>query len=140
ETETEFMDVSGVGEAKKEKYAGRFLEIITSHQQHTFSKLPTQKQTFLLYKEGIPIEEIAKTRGLQTETIYGHLLKAHEDGETVPLEKFISDEEVKAVAKAARDLNNPEGLKPYFDYFETKVPYWKIRMGLYLTKLKVSSI
>ena len=128
----EFEDVAGVGQAKKEKYADRFLKVIAQYRQSLRKQLPTHDQTFALYKEGLSVEEIAEKRELKTDTVMGHLLKKNEEGEDIDLTQFISSEEVRAIEKAREKLKAPDALRPYFDYFEGKMPYWKIRYGLYL--------
>ncbi|MBC9796719.1 DNA helicase RecQ [Sinomicrobium weinanense] len=130
--EDEFDQVSGVGEVKKKKYAGHFLKVIAEHREELLKQLPTQDRTFMLYREGLTVEEIAKKRELKTDTILSHLLKKHEEGEKIEIDQFISSGEIKAVGKAREALENPEALRPYFEYFKGEIPYWKIRFGLYL--------
>ncbi|MCK0161526.1 DNA helicase RecQ [Allomuricauda sp. F6463D] len=129
QTEVEFMEVSGVGEAKKDKYAQRFLKAINTWHD---SKKSTHMVSFSLFKKGVKVPEIALQRELKEDTIYGHLTKAHEEGEAIDLHQFISEEEVEHIqaAKAVLD-GKTEGLKPFFTHFEEQIPYWKIRMALY---------
>ncbi|MGS2761594.1 DNA helicase RecQ [Sinomicrobium sp. M5D2P9] len=129
----EFEDVAGVGQAKKEKYAGRFLKVIEKYRQSLQKQMPTHDQTFALYKEGLTIEEIAEKRDIKTDTVMGHLLKKNEEGEDIDLTQFVSQEEIQEMEKAREKLEAPDALRPYFDYFEGKMPYWKIRYGLYLS-------
>ncbi len=132
-----FEKVSGVGAAKLKKYAKVFMDEIVTHlktkkTKKNNSKTPTHQISFGMYKEGITIAEIAKERGLTENTIYGHLQKIHENGETIDFEQFISSEEIQKIEKAKEALTEEDGLKAYFTYFEEKIPYWKIKMGLYL--------
>jgi ATP-dependent DNA helicase RecQ len=136
----EFLMVTGVGEAKSEKYAERFLKAIHSfiEQQKPKSKKKkklnsTYFETFDLFEEGFSIEEIAQKRNLKTETIYGHLLRLHEEGKPINIEEYITKAEVEEIVKAKNEIAPDEDtLKPIFEHFEEKVPYWKIKMGLYL--------
>ncbi len=96
QTLKDFKQISGVGDFKLEKYGPSFLKIILLHcEQHQIEskislKKPkpeskpintdklfqvgtTFKQTFDLYKEGLSIEDIAKTRNLNPNTILAHL-------------------------------------------------------------------
>ncbi|MGS2738360.1 DNA helicase RecQ [Sinomicrobium sp. M5D2P17] len=133
----EFEDVAGVGQAKKEKYADRFLKVIGQYRKSLQKQLSTHDRTFTLYKEGLTIKEIAEERELKTDTVMGHLLKKNEEGENIDLSQFISQEEIQAIEKAREKLETPDALRPYFDYFEGKVPYWKIRYGLYLNAARI---
>ncbi|WP_273565367.1 DNA helicase RecQ [Maribacter halichondriae] len=129
--EEKFMEVSGVGQAKLEKYATIFLKAIAEHQASLKPKLATQELTYNLFKEGLSIAEIAEKRELTENTIYSHVLKMHSEGKDIDLHQFITSEEIENIKKAQNALPEAEGLKPYFEYFDEKVPYWKIKMGLY---------
>lgn len=131
-TRTEFAEVSGVGEAKLEKYADIFLKEIRAHMESVKPRVPTHEQTWALFKEGFSPAEIATKRELTENTIYSHLLKMHAQGEEVDLQELVTAEELSQIEKAKIDLPEAEGLKAYFEYFEEKVPYWKIKIGLYL--------
>jgi ATP-dependent DNA helicase RecQ len=82
--------------------------------------------------ENLSVAEIAKKRGLSENTIYSHFIKMNELGASINFSEFISSEEIQKIKKAKETLENPESLKPYFEYFEEKIPYWKIKLGLYL--------
>lgn len=136
-SDVEFMQVSGVGEAKREKYGERFLAAIKTHLEEDNrnkqnQKTPTQDQTYVLFQEGLSVAEIAVQRNLKEDTIYGHLMKKHQEGENIDIEKYIAKDEINAIKEAKLKFPEEEGLKPYFEFFEEKMPYWKIRMGLYL--------
>ena len=75
-------------------------------------------------------EEIANKRKLGLSTIMSHLAKLYVDGADINLEPFISKEEVAQIAEAQMKLESPNTLKPYFDYFEEKIDYGKIRLAL----------
>jgi len=83
-----------------------------------------------LYKEGLSIDEIAEIRNLKATTIFSHLAKLFADGESVDIESFVTNEEVEKVRKAKIELNNPPALKPYFEYFNAQLEYFKIRLAL----------
>jgi len=131
-TKSEFEEVSGVGKAKLEKYADIFIKEIAAHVESTKPKTPTHEQTWALFKEGISPEEIAEQRDLTENTIYSHLMKMHAQGEEIDLHELITTDELSQIEKAKIELPDAEGLKAYFEYFEEKVPYWKIKIGLYL--------
>ncbi|MGB3149540.1 MAG: DNA helicase RecQ [Maribacter sp.] len=130
--ETEFMEVSGVGQAKLEKYATLFLKEIAIHKPSKKSKVATHLKSLNLFKEGLSISEIAVQRTISENTVYGHLVKANMDGKTVDLHQFLTGEELDSIADAKEDLESAESLKAFFEYFEEKIPYWKLKIGLYL--------
>lgn len=131
-TESEFANILGVGQVKQDKYAIRFLKVIAEHQSTLKSKLPTHEQSYELFKQGKTIEEIAVKRGFKEDTIYSHLIKKHEEGEPIDLNQFINSEEIEMIHKAKDDMGEIEGLKQLFLHFDEQIPYWKLRLGLYL--------
>ncbi len=131
-TESEFANILGVGKVKQEKYATRFLKVIAEHQSISKSKLPTHEQSYELFKQGKSISEISIERQLKEDTIYGHIIKMHEDGEAIDLHQFITSKEIETIQKAKEELGGSEGLKPMFLHFEEQIPYWKLKLGMYL--------
>jgi len=131
-TKLEFEKVSGVGKAKLEKYADIFLKEIATHVESVKPKISTHEQTWAFFKDGLSPSDIAIKRELTENTIYGHLMKMHSQGEEIDLHELVTTEELSKIEKAKIALPEAEGLKAYFEYFEQKVPYWKIKIGLYL--------
>ncbi|HEX9151226.1 MAG TPA: helix-turn-helix domain-containing protein, partial [Flavobacterium sp.] len=90
----------------------------------------TYKETLELYQNGLSVEEISQKRKLGLSTIMSHLAKLYVDGADIDLNPFVSKEEVSEIAEAQIKLASPKALKPYFDYFEEKIDYGKIRLAL----------
>lgn len=132
-TREEFAEVSGVGQAKLEKYADDFLKVINRHLDTLNNNLPTHEKSYKMFmEEKYSPSEIAEKRGLSEDSVYGHFIKMHQLGEAFDFSEFITSEEIQQIKKVEKILEKPEALKPYFEYFEEKIPYWKIKLGLYL--------
>ncbi|SRX72459.1 DNA helicase RecQ [Aequorivita antarctica] len=132
-TREEFAEVSGVGQAKLEKYADDFLKVINRHLDGLENNIPTHERSYKMFIENnLSPSEIADKRGLSEDSIYGHFIKMHQLGVPFDFSKFISSEEIHQIKDVQKTLENPEALKPYFEYFEEKMAYWKIKLGLYL--------
>ncbi|WP_281310029.1 DNA helicase RecQ [Flavobacterium flavigenum] len=135
-SDEEFLAIDGVGKAKLEKYGSDFINAIIEFQKNkkinTKSKKEnsTYKTTLELFQKGVSVEEIAETRSLGISTIISHLAKLYLDGAAIDASQFISDKEVEQLQKARVELENPNALKPYYDHFEEKMGYDKIRFGL----------
>ncbi|WP_158729765.1 MULTISPECIES: DNA helicase RecQ [unclassified Flavobacterium] len=133
-SENELLAIDGVGKAKLEKYGSAFIQAILDFQKSKGVKkkkeATTYKETFDLYQQGLSVEEIAQKRKLGLSTIMSHLAKLFVDGKNIDLTPFISDDEVIEISVAKTKLEAPSTLKPYFDYFEEKIDYGKIRLGL----------
>ncbi|HSI70813.1 MAG TPA: helix-turn-helix domain-containing protein, partial [Gillisia sp.] len=133
-SEKEFSDISGVGKIKQEKYAFRFLKEIYNYQQDKGPKIPTHLQSLELFKAGASVEQIANQRFLKEETIGSHLLKGLVAGEILNTERLINTEEFEKVKSANEYVGSSEALKPLFEHLNSEIPYWKIRIGLFLLK------
>ena len=129
-----FSKISGVGKAKLEKYAAAFIKIIAKHQDGNATKLPTHQKSYNLFLEGLSINQIAHKRGITENTVYTHLIKINEMGTPLDLHQFINSSEILKIQQAKKVLENPDSLKAYFEHFEEKMPYHKIKLGLYLKK------
>ena len=133
-SDQELLAIDGVGKAKLEKYGDAFIKAIIDFQKTKAVKkkkeTTTYKETLELYQSGLSVEAIAEKRKLGLSTIMSHLAKLYLDGVSIDLKAFISNEEVNQIAVAKRKLESPAALKPYFDYFEEKMDYGKIRLAL----------
>lgn len=133
-SDQELLAIDGVGKAKLEKYGDLFIKAIIAFQKSKVVKkkkeATTYKETLDLYQSGLSVEEISKKRKLGLSTIMSHLAKLYVDGASIDLKPFISKEEVSQIAEAQIKLEYPNALKPYFDYFEEKIDYGKIRLAL----------
>jgi len=130
---SEFLTISGVGQRKLEVYGDEFIAEITAFM-NSKTKAPKKTETHLvtyqLYKSGLSIDEISMERKLKSTTIYSHIAKLHADGKDINIFDFVSKSEVEAVKKAKTKLDKPTGLRPYFEYFEEELDYFKIRLAL----------
>jgi ATP-dependent DNA helicase RecQ len=132
-SESDFLEVSGVGQRKLEVYGDDFIAEIVAFSNEkikTRKKKDTHKITYDLYKEGLTIDEIAKNRNLKSTTIFSHLALLYTEGKDIKIYDFVSKEEVEMVRKAQEKLEKPQALKPYFEYLNSEVEYFKIRLAL----------
>ncbi len=136
-SDDEFIQISGVGKQKMQNYGYQFIkEIIdfsaekTKKKKKKSNKGNSHKETLNLYKEGLSIEEIAIKRQLAQSTVFSHIMKLYNDGETIDLAQFISKEDIKTIKEAKETLENPSTLKPYFEHFEGAIDYNTIKLAL----------
>ncbi len=129
-----FLDIQGVGQAKMEKYGADFLKVIKEHLKTTTTQKSgkTVEETRTLIQQGLSIEEIAEVRNLTTSSIYNHLIKLYENGMDLDFDQFIQPVEVEQIKKAQTQVTAPEKLTSYFEHFKEELPYWKIKLGLFL--------
>lgn len=136
-TKEEFSKLSALKDGEINNHADELLKVINRHIDQLENDLPSHEYSYRLFtEEHKSVAEIAVKRGLTENTVMGHLLKMHKAGNSIDLTKFITDAERKQIEKAQNDLDNPETLRPYFDYFNENMSYWKIKLGLYLNEEK----
>ncbi|GAA3576691.1 DNA helicase RecQ [Snuella lapsa] len=132
-SEADFLNINGVGQRKLEVYGDVFIAEILDFigaKVKKPKKTDTHLVTYELYKQGLSIDEISSQRKLKSQTIYSHISKLYSDGKAINIFDFISKSEVEAVRKAKIALGSPNALRPYFEYFNESVDYFKIRLAL----------
>jgi ATP-dependent DNA helicase RecQ len=133
-SEAEFLLISGVGHRKSEVYGAEFIAEVIDFMGSKISvktkKSDTHLVTYELYKSGLTIDEISIERKLKSPTIYSHIARLFLDGKDIAIFDFVSKKEVDLVKEAKKSLESPKALKPYFDYFDEQLDYFKIRLAL----------
>ena len=131
-TKNEFLAISGVGLQKADTYGPEFMAEIKKFQESNKgkSKKSTYQKTADMMKQNMSVEEIAEERKLNISTVYSHVAKMLKDNAGMDYTPYISDTELKEINKAFEEIQEPMQLKPYFEYFDGKVEYHKIRLGL----------
>jgi len=137
QTPAEFLEISGVGQAKMEKYGADFIKLIKEHLHKPKPKSgnKTFQETRKFIEQGLSLKEIAEVRNLTISSIHNHLMKLHEEGMDVDFYQFIQPVEIEQINAATSKLEDATKLKSYFEFFEGEMPYWKIKLGLYLNTL-----
>lgn len=133
-SDDDFIKISGVGQRKLEVYGDEFIaeirDFLKSKKKTKKKKGSTYLKTLELLQQEKSIEAIATERDLSETTIYSHLAKLYAEGKKINIYKYVSKAEVEQVKQAKTELNSPEGLKAYFEFFEEKMPYHNIRLAL----------
>ena len=132
-SESDFLEISGVGQRKLEVYGEDFIAEIVAFSNEkikTRKKKSTHKITYDLYKEGFTIDEIAGKRRLKPTTIFSHLAILYTEGKDIEIYDFVSEEEVNKIRDAKEELGNPQALKPYYEDLNGEIEYFKIRLAL----------
>ncbi|MFA9556110.1 helix-turn-helix domain-containing protein [Evansella sp. AB-rgal1] len=87
------------------------------------------KETHVLLKKGMSIEEIALIRNLRKSTIEDHIIEIALYDEDFPYDPFITKKEIEAVLDIASKLNTKK-LKVIKDHLGTTYNYFQIRLAL----------
>lgn len=142
-TKEEMLMISGVGQIKYDKYGKTFLDVILEYINHYDIKKPeyfkeeskkgnkkeSYLESYLLYKEGVSLNDIAKTRGLSVTTVESHLAKSLENGLDVNLYDFMSAEDEAMIEKAIKAVGE-DYLKPIKEILPDTITYTAIKLVL----------
>ncbi|MDZ4847297.1 MAG: RQC domain-containing protein [Chitinophagales bacterium] len=121
QTKEEITEITGFGDAKVSKYASRFLYVIKEYCEINYlpsrmelkntkqkwqsdnGDTDTKVQSLELFRQGIPVSEIARMRDLPAETIEGHLTHFIPSGE-VFLTDLVAAEKIPLIKEAIRKM------------------------------------
>jgi hypothetical protein len=109
----QLMQIPGVGKVTLSRYGEEILQMVQEsiakygyevtepvmvvvQKQSKEDKTNTKEQSFLLYRQGKSIEEVAKERSLAVSTIEGHLLPYVQSGE-IALESLVSPKKIERI-------------------------------------------
>jgi ATP-dependent DNA helicase RecQ len=136
----EFLTTEGVGKAKLEKYGSEFIAAIIAFQKSKPAKAKkareTYQETLVLFNTKMSVEAIAEKRKLGFSTIISHIAKLYAEGHISDVSQFVTSSEINQLKLAQKEMESTTALKPYFDYFEEKMEYSKIRMGLAVIEIE----
>lgn len=143
-TREQFMNVSGVGEHKLERYGDRFLAAIktfngktakaeTTDEENTTTKKKrergdSQRETLELWRSGKSLDEIAVQRNLALTTVEGHIAQFVESGEIEDITSLVPADILQRVSQTIESMGFPESMKPIFDALGGEISYGYIRM------------
>lgn len=135
-TDVEFLEISGVGKTKLQRYGYEFMKAIRAFvvSKAKEKSRVKQGQTYILthqmYLEGLSPDQIAEKRNLSSTTIYSHLAYLYQKGENINLSKYISKKEILQVLEIIKTMEPPFVAKPIFEALNEEMPYHKIRLAL----------
>ncbi|CAH2716174.1 ATP-dependent DNA helicase RecQ [Neobacillus rhizosphaerae] len=148
-TNEEFLQVSGVGEHKLNKYGLEFIQAIRAflegHPDYqseiqiesaipkkTAKKAVTDShlETFSFHQKHLSIKEIAEQRELAISTVESHLLQCAQQGLDVDFSSLVPSEYIPLLEKAVEEAGR-ERLKPIKELLPEEVSYFIIKVFLY---------
>lgn len=131
-TDAEMNNISGVGERKLHLYGDTFMQAILEYlgKKGNAKGGRSYKVTYELYRKGKTIDQIVAERNLQPTTVFSHLAAAYQQGEELDINTFVAADIVAAIEKQLPYLERPIKLKALYDFFDERIPYSSIRMGL----------
>ncbi|MGO5006716.1 DNA helicase RecQ [Bacillus wiedmannii] len=151
QSDSELLNVKGIGEHKLVKYGSHFLqavqhfikenpnyaetvktEVVTERKKSGKASANSHLETYEMYKQGIDLDEIAKERGLSRQTIENHLIRSFEDGMEIDWNSFVLAEYESLIETAVQNAEG--GLKSIKEQLPNEVSYFMIRAYLQFRK------
>ena len=148
-TNEEFLQVSGVGEHKLQKYGLEFIQAIRvfleENPEYQSEEVPasnatkktTKKvvrdshlETYNLYKENLSLNEIAEKRDLSLKTVEEHIIQCAQQGMEVNFTALIPEEYLPLLEQAVAEAGRSR-LKPIKELLPEEVSYFMIKAYLY---------
>jgi hypothetical protein len=161
--EEHLLKISGFGQSKVDAFGDRFLKIIKSYMlEHDLTsniealkdatkkksskkekvdaepiekKPNTKEQTYLLYKQGFPLAEIAKQRNMAQSTIEGHLTEFIAKGE-IDINKLVDLTKQEKINEALKNFNQELGIASIKSSLPNDITYTEIRYMIALKNKK----
>jgi len=124
----QFLNISGVGESKLEKYGDAFLKVISEHIENTDAS-DTVNESLLLFRSGLNAEAIATQRNIKTTTVYSHLANCIEQGE-LKLNDVInlSEQDINIIHETILSVDDgSRKLKPVYEALDGMFDYYTLR-------------
>ena len=144
QTREEMLDMSGVGDVKLASYGSRFLSVLVdycgrnrkeSKRKSRFGSTKrrkngatgeTSKISFQMYRSGMPVNEIAASRGLAISTVEGHLAKFIESGE-LDLHEVVEPRKAEVIRSVLLEMGSSEAVGPVKAKLGNEFSYGEIR-------------
>jgi ATP-dependent DNA helicase RecQ len=144
----EMRKISGVGDAKLERYGREFVREIQRYLDETpgisvpepesedsgSAALPQKKkkgetieETYMFFKGGMSPGDIAKLRGLAPSTITSHLERLIMDGRDIEMSRLVDREKLLRIEAFFRSVNGWE-INPVVEHFTGTVSYEEVRL------------
>lgn len=134
-SQSEMLDVSGVGEHKFDEYGNVFLTAISDFlNKNKKKKGDTYKQTLAYIKDGKSIEEIADLRSISQTTVQSHIAHLFSINKLTDVEQFVTKKNFNKIKKYLSENPKSEALKPIYEALNGEVPYGEIRIVLSLVE------
>ncbi|HAS42967.1 MAG TPA: DNA helicase RecQ [Microscillaceae bacterium] len=139
-TKKDFLEVSGVTQAKLEQFGVSFIKEIINVSLEQFKSGSTVKGashlvTYQLYKKGLTPKQINAERAKTEEkapsaiTIESHLTALYEKGYPIDLMQYTSATAVRDIQQVLHESADEDGFKPIHEHFGGKYSYFEIKIA-----------
>lgn len=139
-TKRDFLEVSGVTQAKLDQFGVPFIKEIIKVSLDQFKAGSTVKGashlvTYQLHKQGLTPKQINAERAKTEEkapssiTIESHLIALYQKGYPIDLMQYTSAEAVRDIQQVLHNSSDEDGFKPIHEHFGRKYSYFEIKIA-----------
>ncbi len=129
--ELELAEVEGMSRHKTRKYGPAILGCLRAMSPKPAKpKGQTYLDTLGLYRQGIPVEEIARMRRLRPGTIFNHLAHLIRAGLDVDISPLVSDAQAARIVRVREMMKGEESLRAIYDALGEEIPFHLIELVL----------
>ncbi|MFY0675014.1 MAG: DNA helicase RecQ [Bacteroidia bacterium] len=135
----DLTEISGVGQHKLKAYGETFIDTIREYLLNNEVgqvKNLSYFKTLLEYEKGLNANAIAKERGINAGTVYGHFAWLIERGENIDISPYLSKTDLDDIAKAAKHLESTEYLNGIKEFLNDRIEYGLVKLGVAFLKKK----
>ncbi len=125
-----FLEIQGIGKHKTQEFGDKFITTIINFKIEVNDVGSTQLKTFLLYKDGLSLSAIGEERTLKKRTIVGHLAKLYQEGHSIDIYEFITEEEIEVVRNAVKNMTDTPTSLDVYNYLDKTMTLNKITFAL----------
>jgi ATP-dependent DNA helicase RecQ len=90
----------------------------------------TQDLTYAYYRQGMPVAQIARERGIKDQTIYSHLAELYEQGHEIKIFDFMDKGALNTILDSLKTTGVPDKLKTLYERFNGKYEYHQLKLAI----------
>lgn len=144
--EIQMRQVSGVSEAKFQRFGERFidkiLEFVFNEHKKGKEGLKVKGSTYLatlhLIRQNKNAEDIASTRSFSVDSALNHVAYLLEAGHHLDVKFYLNETELDLIKKSVDKLGFQDQIGPYFSYLKGEIGYGKIKLGISFLKKQLA--
>jgi ATP-dependent DNA helicase RecQ len=142
-TVEEFSKLTGIGEYKSRKYGQAFVDTIRGFMtEQNIIKKPkgmTYIETLDLFRQGLPLDQIAKKREMALSTIAMHLAKLYEKGEEIDLQQFLYPDDLMLARQGWRASGFSEQMSKVKEQVGDSLDYTRLNFAMAILRREKAS-